>query len=56
MNALHAEQDARPRRPCRALSILAGESVSFGPKAHDGTIITDTRDEMWGTVRRFIVR
>ena len=27
-----------------------------GSKAHDGTIITERPDELWGTVRRFIVR
>jgi hypothetical protein len=27
-----------------------------GPKALDGTILTDRPDELWGTVRRFIVR
>ena len=27
-----------------------------GPKAHDGTITTERPDELWGTVRRFIVR
>ena len=29
---------------------------AHGPKAHDGTINTERPDEMWGTVRRFIVR
>jgi putative transposase len=29
---------------------------AHGPKAHDGTITTEKPDEMWGTVRRFIVR
>jgi hypothetical protein len=48
----------RVRRLMRELGLQAPQRVGHphGPKAHDGTILTDRPDEMWGTVRRFIVR
>ena len=48
----------RVRRLMREHGLQAPQRVGHphGPKAHDGTIITEEPDEMWGTVRRFIVR
>ena len=48
----------RVRRLMQEQGLQAPQRVGHphGPKAHDGTIITERPDEMWGTVRRFIVR
>jgi hypothetical protein len=48
----------RIRRLMREHGLQAPQRVGrpHGPKAHDGTIITERPDEMWGTVRRFIIR
>jgi hypothetical protein len=48
----------RVRRLMREYGLQALQRIGHphGPKAHDGTIITDRPDEMRGTVRRFIVR
>ena len=41
----------RVRRLMRQHGLQAPQRVGHphGPKAHDGTIITETPDEMWGT-------
>ena len=48
----------RVRRLMREHGLQAPRRVGrpHGPKAHDSTIITERPDQMWGTVRRFIVR
>jgi hypothetical protein len=48
----------RVRRLMRQHGLQAPQRIGHphGPKAHDGTIITGRPDQMWGTVRRFIIR